>query len=66
MSRPKRPYPVAGKPVSAQQVREILRGLARWAVASSVGIAGGCSSVHEPDGMGQNVPEAVALARVIR
>lgn len=58
MSRSKRPRGVAAEPMSARQVREILQDLARWAVASSVGLAGGCSSVHELADMSQDVPEA--------
>ena len=49
MTRKQKPVRRPGNtPVPAGQVRDILRDLARWAVASSVGLSGACSSVHEP------------------
>src|SRR5262245_58449726 len=43
---------------SAAQVRDTLRELARWAVATTALAAGGCTSIHGTDDLSQHVPTA--------
>lgn len=59
--RRKRAGRAAAAPVFPSDLREILRGLARWAAASSVGMSAACGSHHLAEPMSHDVPRMPAV-----